>query len=448
MSTRRVPRGAPPTAASGAGRSHPSRARQPLIPEPSRSLPAVFLRANVRHPLVYRKRVRTADPGARPGDLVAVYADVEQQDGTSQTMLVGYGLYNPRSEIAVRMVRYGEALPDEAYWNEMLRQAVRLRRDQLRLDEVTDAYRVVHAESDGLPGLMIDRFGDVLSAEAFSWGMFQRAEEILQRLHVELGTRHHTIRTGPHVLSQEGFESPIVMSAEAPRSVTVQEYGTRFRIRLDEESHKTGFFCDQRDNRRMLASFCRDRSVLDLCCYSGGFAIQAKRLGDAAEVIGVDLDEHPLKTAKENANLNQVRVKFVQADVFPYMRDMQRNGQQFDVVVLDPPKLIRSRAELDEGTRKHFDLNRLAMQLVKPGGLLLSCTCAGLLSQAEFSRLLMSAARQAGPPIDPHNEHSWRKPRQMRIIARTGAAADHPIAGNCPETEYLNAVWMIMDDYS
>ncbi|MCA9225432.1 MAG: class I SAM-dependent rRNA methyltransferase [Planctomycetales bacterium] len=398
----------------------------------------MFLRANVRHPLVYRKRVRTADPGARPGDLVAVYADVEQQDGTSQTMLVGYGLYNPRSEIAVRMVRYGEALPDEAYWNEMLRQAVRLRRDQLRLDEVTDAYRVVHAESDGLPGLMIDRFGDVLSAEAFSWGMFQRAEEILQRLHVELGTRHHTIRTGPHVLSQEGFESPIVMSAEAPRSVTVQEYGTRFRIRLDEESHKTGFFCDQRENRRRLAEFCRGKSVLDLCCYTGGFSVHAKTLGEAAEVTGVDLDAEPLVVARDNAKLNRVDIRFTQADAFVYMRDMIRNERQYDVVVLDPPKLIRSRDELHEGTRKHFDLNRLAFQLVRPGGLLLTCSCAGLLGEEEFMRLLYAAARQAVP------EGSQSPGRDLQLLARTGAAADHPVSSRYLESEYLKAAWMVV----
>jgi 23S rRNA (cytosine1962-C5)-methyltransferase len=213
-------------------------------------------------------------------------------------------------------------------------------------------------------------------------------------------------------------------------------------------AHKSGFFCDQRDNRRQLAAFWRGRCLLDLCCYTGGFAVQARRLGEAAEVTGVDLDEEPLALARENANLNQARVRFVQADAFAYMRDMLRGGRTFDVVVLDPPKLIRSRAELEEGTRRHFDLNRLAMQLVAPGGLLLSCTCSGLLGQDEFLRLLYAAARQAGPrqagsqPAGEAPEAGLATERSLQVLARTGAAADHPVAANCPETEYLKAVWM------
>jgi 23S rRNA (cytosine1962-C5)-methyltransferase len=209
------------------------------------------------------------------------------------------------------------------------------------------------------------------------------------------------------------------------------------------EGHKTGFFCDQRENRRRLAAYCAGKSVLDLCCYTGGFAVQAKKLGNAAEVTGVELDEQPLELARENARLNQVRVNFVQSDAFAYMRDMLRNGRQYDVVVLDPPKLIRTRDELEDGRRKHFDLNRLAMQLVRPGGLLLSCSCSGLLDDLEFMKLLHSASRQAGPLLEespgPKPHHA---PRTMQILDKTGAAPDHPVASNCPESEYLRAVWM------
>lgn len=397
-----------------------------------------------------------ADGKARAGDLVAVYHEPDDAgaDAGSATVsrpvgtggdLLGYGLYNPRSEIAVRMLRYGPQLPDDAFWQHLLTQAVRLRRELLHLDQTSSAYRLIHGEADGLPGLVVDRFGDLLSAEVFSLGMFQRSEAIVRRLLPIADAKHYVIRTAPHVLSQEGFESPDMVSESAPRVVTITEHGSRFRIRFDQESHKTGFFCDQRENRARLASFCDGRTVLDLCCYTGGFAVQAARLGQAAEVTGVDLDEHPLKLARENANLNQAKIRFVQADVFPYMRDMIRGGRQFDVVVLDPPKLIRSRAELEEGTRKHFDLNRLAMQLVRPGGLLLSCTCAGLLPQFEFLRLLYSAARQAGP-VDEGGAVPRRLGRNLRVLAKTGAAPDHPVAANCPETEYLNAVWMTLDD--
>jgi 23S rRNA (cytosine1962-C5)-methyltransferase len=410
-------------------------AQRALSPDPVQSLPAIFVKTPSWHPLFYRKRIEKADDSARPGDLVAVYHTDHE--------LLGYGIYNPRSEIALRMLRHGPELPDDQFWQQRLEQAVRLRRELLKLDEVTDAYRVIHAEADGLSGLVIDKLGDTLVAEAFGLGMFQRAEAILERLSPLCGTRHTLIQPGPMVLAQEGFSCEPIASPELPPQVTITEFGTRFRVPF-EGGHKTGFFCDQRDNRRQLATFCEGRSVLDLCCYTGGFAIQAKRLGKAAEVTGVDLDEAPLQLARENANLNQVRVKFAQADAFAYMRDMLQNGRTYDVVVLDPPKLIRSRAEIEEGTRKHFDLNRLAMQLVSPGGLLLSCTCAGLLPQSEFLRLLYAAARQAGPPMSPATPDAppRRAPRTMQVLAKTGAAPDHPIAANCPETEYLNAVWM------
>ena len=458
MKPRRSPRRKEPRDRSNSGSVPGGRLREKtLCPDPAAPLPAAFLRSPVRHPLIYRKRIRHVESTAQPGDLVAVYAEIREADtrempedfppAEPRTELIGYGLYNPRSEIAIRMLRYHAELPDEAFWDRLLRQAVTLRRSTLALDRVTDAYRLIHAEADGLPGLVVDRFGDVLSAEVFSLGMFQRCEQILARLAALCDTRHTVIRTSPHILSQEAFESDAKKSADCPASIVVQEYETRFRIQLDDESHKTGFFCDQRENRRQLSEFCRGRSVLDLCCYSGGFSIQAKRLGQAAEVIGVDLDERPLQTARENANLNSVQVRFIQADVFPYMRDMLRAGRQFDVIVLDPPKLIRSRAEIEEGTRKHFDLNRLAMQLLRPGGVMLSCTCAGLLPQENFLRLLYSAARQAGPPVDGLPDSRWRQPRHLRVLAKTGAAADHPIAGSCPETEYLHAVWMTLDDY-
>ncbi len=419
-----------------------AKARFPLCIPQGESLSAVYLSTPLAQPLIYRKRIVRLDGSPRPGEWVAVYVEPDT--------LLGYGVYNPRSEIAIRMLRYGESLPDDAYWDQILSHAVNFRRHDLQLDQVTDAYRVLHAEGDGVSGLVVDRLGDVLSAEAFSLAMWQRAPEILARLTPLCETRHTILQPAPHILSQEGFDAASIVSDGAPRQVTIHEYGTRFRIRF-EEGHKTGFFCDQRENRRKLASFCRGKTVLDLCCYTGGFAVQAARLGEAAEVTGVDLDEAPLQLARENAALNQVRIRCVQADVFPFMRDMLRNERQFDVVVLDPPKLIRSRAELEEGTRKHFDLNRLAMQLVRPGGILLSCTCAGLLDWESFLRLLYAAARQAGDPLPDESgpdgtgssgPYRRRGPRVLQVFDKTGAAGDHPIAGNCPETEYLRTVWM------
>jgi 23S rRNA (cytosine1962-C5)-methyltransferase len=400
-----------------------------LTIDPPGSIPAVYVRSKILHPILYRTRLDRVE-GAQAGDLVAVY--------DANGSLSGYGLYNPRSEIAVRMLWHGPELPSDRAWGDKLARAVALRHDLLRLPEQTTAYRVIHGESDGLSGLVVDRLGEVLSAEAFSLGMYQRAAAILHRLGPLCGTRYHLIQGSPQFVSQEGVNPPSLLSSGLPPQVTIDEFGTRFRIRF-EGGHKTGFFCDQRDNRKRLAEFCAGKQVLDLCCYTGGFAVQAARLGKAAQVTGVDLDHAPLALARENANLNQVRVKFVQADAFAYMRDMIQHGRQFDVVVLDPPKLIRTRMEIEEGTRKHFALNRLAMQLVRPGGMLLSCSCAGLLQETEFVSLLVAAARRADA------EQGVGPGREIKILGKSGAGPDHPVAGNCLETEYLKAVWMIVD---
>ena len=412
-------------------------AQRPLdLPEEIDS--AVPLRSLGASPVIYRKRLEgPPDPPAYPGDLVALVGPENET--------LGFGYFNPKSEIAVRVIRPGDAPPDDQFWDELLGRACQLRRETLKLDEVADTYRLIHAEGDGLSGMVVDRYGDTLSAEAFGLGLLQRGQAILERLGQIVGTKHWVLRPGPYTESQEGFTAEPLTSPDLPRSVVVQEFGTKFRVEMIG-GHKTGFFCDQRDNRRRLADFTAGKTVLDLCCYTGGFSITAKRQGQAAEVTGVDLDEQPLKTARGNAQLNGVKATFVQADAFAYMRDMIRNGRQYDVVVLDPPKLIRNRAELDEGTRRHFDLNRLAMQLVNPGGLLLSCTCSGLLQEPDFLRLLCSAARQAGEPIGPADDNGFQRrgPREMQILFRTGASPDHPVSANHPESDYLKAAWLRM----
>jgi 23S rRNA (cytosine1962-C5)-methyltransferase len=191
--------------------------------------------------------------------------------------------------------------------------------------------------------------------------------------------------------------------------------------------HKTGFFADQRDNRRMLASFCAGKRVLDLCCNTGGFAICAKGPGQAEEVVGIDLDEQVIALARQNANLNQLRIRFVQADLFAWLRDILPSGQRFDVVVLDPSKQTRDRLELDFALKKYLDMNRLALQAVAPGGAFLTCSCTGLVSEEAFLDTLKRAAWQAG--------------RTVQVLQVAGAAPDHPFLVHVPEGRYLKAIF-------
>lgn len=396
-------------------------AQRPLCPDQRDELPRIVAKTSVWHPFLYRKQLGDFDPSAQPGDLVEIIS----ASGATQ----GFGLFNPRAEMAVRLLRTGVHRPDEAWWLERFESAVELRRRVLKLDEVTDAYRVIHAEADGLPGLIVDRLGDVLVAECFSLGMYQRAEAVLSMLEPMCGTHHGVMRAGPAAIEHECFNAEPTGSEGLPTKSVVREYGTQFRINF-VTGQKTGFYCDQRENRKMVASYCAGKTVLDLCCYTGGFGIQAMKLGNAAEVTGVELDEDAAALAKENARLNRIKPNIVQADVFAYMRDMYRNGNRYDVVILDPPKLIRSRDEFEEGKHKYFDLNRLAMQLVTPGGLMLSCSCSGLIDRAEFTKVVCAA-----PEVG----------RRVQILGQGGAAADHPIATNCPEGEYLKSIWMRLE---
>lgn len=374
--------------------------------------------------------VRAVDPAARSGDVVYVYDRRDQ--------LAGQGLFNARSQIALRMLTRGGQPADEAFWRERIEQAVALRQ-ALRLDESTDAYRLIHAEGDGLSGLIVERYGDCLACELFALGMHERLEQILPLLRAALGapTRLERpdlaaadwrviVRADRRIEQLEGF-SVGPPSADAPTEIVIREHGVRYRVDL-AGGHKTGFFCDQRDNRLRLARLCRGASVLDVCCYTGGFGLAAKALGGAQEVLGVDLDERALELARQNANLNQARIRHVHADAFNYLRQMLADGRRFDVVVLDPPKFATSRHELERAGARYHDLNKLGMQVVRPGGLLLTCSCSGLVSRERFAEIVYQAGRSLG--------------RGLQQLDYTGAGPDHPIMLDCPESEYLKALWL------
>lgn len=383
------------------------------------------IRAAGHHPFVYRKMVIGPVGSLRPndGDLVRV---VDRDH-----IPVGFGLWNGRSQISLRLLAQGIDPPGQEFWNGRVDRALALRREFLRLDEVTNAYRVLHAEGDGLSGLIIDRFDDVLSAEVFSLGMYHRIGPILSMFADRLGTRHFRVRVDERIALAEDFPGRPLASEKLPPRVTIHENGVRYRV-VFEGSHKTGFFCDQRENRRELTRYCAGKTVLDLCCYTGGFGISALVRGGATDVTCVDLDEKAIALAKDNGNLNQVRPTFVHADAFGYMRQMGLNERTYGVVVLDPPKLIPGRLDISSGKRKYFDLNVLAMNLVEPGGLLLTCSCSGLLSPEEFLILLRAAARKAG--------------RSAQVLAVTGASADHPVGLEALEGSYLKAVWIRMGE--
>jgi 23S rRNA (cytosine1962-C5)-methyltransferase len=384
----------------------------------SEAFPAVRLKIQRRssHPWIFQKMVEKPAVRIPPGSVVNVF---DRAGGW-----VGRGFYNGHSRIALRILT---ADPAEAVDGDFLARrigrAFQLRREILQLDGVTDAYRVVNSEGDGLSGLVIDRFADALVIEFFAAGMY-RARDAIQSALEQLfsGSRVYWFAE-EHVQKQESFDC---RSPEPPPPVVISEHGVRFRV-APGSKHKTGFFLDQRDNRQFLTSFCRGRRVLDLCCNSGGFAVYAKALGGAAEVIGLDLDEQALLLARQNANLNRAQVRFIQSDLFPWLRDVTATGQRFDVVVLDPAKQTRDRDEVDYALKRYYDMNKLAIMAVAPGGIFLTCSCTGLVGEADFLECLRRAAYQAS--------------RTLQILRIGGAGGDHPVMIHVPEGRYLKAVF-------
>lgn len=378
--------------------------------------PCVRLRSMSNHPFIYRRMIGDVAPGVRAGDLVRVLG--------KRGDYFGRGFYHDRSQIALRMLTHEDEPVDEPFFRRRIERAVAWR--QQLINDTTDACRLVHAEGDGLTGLIAERYGDWIAIEVFSLGMFQRLDMIRKLLSEATGITRFVVRADERIEKFEKFQVTPELSDVPPKTITITENGVRFRVDL-RHGHKTGFFCDQRDNRRKLAELTAGRTVLDLCCYTGGFGIYAMARGEASQVVGVDLDEDAIALAKANAKLNQVRVQHHQSDAFTYLRQMQAHQRTFDVVVLDPPKFVLTRDDWHEGMRKYGDLNTLAMTVVAPGGLLVTCSCSGLVQRDAFENVVRSSA------------HRTRRP--LQFVDYTAAAPDHPVMANCAESSYLKAIW-------
>lgn len=367
------------------------------------------------HPWIFQRLVAKPAQRPRPGEIV----DVISVDGE----LIGRGFYNGHSRIALRMLDHDpNAVIDADWFARKIAAAVSLRRDVLRLDEVSDAWRVFHSEGDGISGLVVDRYADLLVLEFFSAGAFRHREWIQAALREQFpGCRFHMF-ADVHVQKQESFD---FRGTEPAQPAVITEHGIKFRAD-PAGAHKTGFFADQRENRQWLSQLVAGRRVLDLCCNTGGFGVYAAARG-ASEVVGVDIDADVLAIAKGNAKLNNAQVKFVQADIFPWLRDAAIAGEQYDVVVLDPAKMTRDREQVIPALKKYLDMNKLALGVVKPGGLFATFSCTGLVSEEQFLDMIRRAA--------------FFSNRTVQVLKVAGAGPDHPWLAQVPESRYLKAAF-------
>ncbi|MEO7067215.1 MAG: class I SAM-dependent rRNA methyltransferase [Rhodanobacter sp.] len=380
------------------------------------ALPVIRLKSdrNPGHPWVWSAQLHKPETKLPPGSVVEIR--------DAKDRFVGRGFWNGHARIALRLLSHDPAEAIDAAWiTDRIARAVALRRELLQLDTVSDAWRVVHSEGDGLSGLVIDRYANTLVIEYFAAGMWRFREAINAALLTHFPDAQLYWFAESHVQRQESFDC---RSPDAPTAVEIHEHGLRFQS-APGSGHKTGFFADQRDNRQRFATLSKGRRVLDLCCNAGGFAVHAMAAG-AREAMGVDLDPGILEVARANAAANDVDVTFEQADIFDWVRAAVQRGERYDAVILDPAKLTRDRSKVMDALKKYFAMNRMVMDIIPPGGLLLTCSCTGLVGESEFLEMLRRVALNAG--------------RDIQILETRGAGADHPYRTDVPEGRYLKAV--------
>jgi len=355
------------------------------------------------HLWVYAGFVHAVSGNPVAGDLV----DVVMPNG----QFYARGLYNPASKIRIRILTFNEEPITESFWRGRIAQAVRLRK---RVVSETNAYRMIYGEADRLPGLIVDRYGD----------MYRRKELLAALLCEETGASRVYLRNDAKSRSLEGL--PVItgfLRGEGPTTLEVYEGTARFLVDI-ARGQKTGWFCDQRENRLAAARFAIGAEVLEVFCHTGAFGIQAALAG-AKSVEGLDVSEEALALARRHAELNKVqdRCHYRSTDAFDEMRQIERTGRRYDLVFLDPPAFARSKQAVPRALAGYKDVNLLGIRLAKPEGILITSSCSHHVSEQDFWRVLARAAQDAR--------------RQVRLLEQRGQASDHPILASMPETRYL-----------
>jgi 23S rRNA (cytosine1962-C5)-methyltransferase len=376
-----------------------------------------------RHPWIFSGAVEKVDGEPASGETVLV---------KSAGQPVAVAAWSPQSQICARVWSFDcSVVVEDKFFGKKINQAVALRAS-LPASRHSNALRLVHGESDGLPGLIVDRYADVLVAQFLSAGAEYWREAILDALAAATGCEAIYERSDAEVRALEGLPPRVGFARgnrEAKRCPIV-EHGLHFRVDV-EAGQKTGFFLDQRENRQRVRALAAGREVLDAFCYTGGFAVAALA-GGAASVTAVDSSAPALEVARENVNANSMdssRISFEQADVFAYQRLLRERGRSFGLVILDPPKFAPTAAQAKNAARAYKDINLMALRLLKPGGLLATFSCSGGVPAELFQSIVAGAAADAG--VD------------AKVLERFAAAADHPIALSFPEGDYLKGLLVI-----
>ncbi len=377
-----------------------------------------------RHPWVFSGAVAQVKGEPGLGDTVEVLSSKGER--------LGWAAYSPQSSIRVRMWSFGEEeLRDMAssLSNKMRIAIISRERELLNNQSLNNSMRLIHAESDGLPGLIVDRYDQWLVAQFLTAGAEKWKAEITQALAEITGLRNIYERSDADVRELEGLPTVngVLMGGQPPEVVEIVENGLRFLVDI-QHGHKTGFYLDQRDNRLAVQAYTKGRRVLNCFSYTGGFAVYCLA-GGAAHVTSIDSSADVLEIGKRNLVLNHLPVEKAEwmcADVFQELRAMRDRRERFDLIVLDPPKFAPTAGQVQAAARGYKDINLLAFKLLNPGGILATFSCSGGVERALFQKIVADAALDAG--VD------------AQIIRHLSQAPDHPIALNFPEGDYLKGL--------
>lgn len=373
-----------------------------------------------RHPWVFSGALDKIKGSPENGDVVKVVS--------ANNDFLAYGYFNDQSRVAIRLLEWNENISiDEAWYTQKINTAITSRTHLLTKD--TNTYRLIFSEADFLPGLIVDKYADFLSVQILSTGIEKAKSILLQILVKTLQPKGIFDRSDATARTHEGItaENGLLWGETPPAFIAVKENGISYHINI-AEGQKSGFYCDQRDNRQILATYAKDKNVLDCFSYSGGFSLNALKQG-ANEVTSVDSSALAIETLKQNIELNKFKSKkhiAIQSDVNKQLRVFKEEGKKFDIVILDPPKYAPSRSALDRAARAYKDLNRLGLLLLEPGGLLATFSCSGAVDIDTFKQIIAWAALDAG--------------KEVQVIKQFSQPEDHPVRLSFPEGEYLKGL--------
>jgi len=375
-----------------------------------------------RHPWVFSGAINEIDESCAKGDLLEIYSAEGEYRGT--------GYFNPESQLSVRILSFKKRPIDTSFFQERLKRALEIRRKVGLPSSSTDSFRLVHAEADGLPGLIVDFYAGYAVVQILTAGM-EKFKGVITDILVSLLSPKGIFEKSPaEFRSKEGLlpAEGCLVGEPVPDLVEIRENGQRFYVDL-KKGQKTGFFLDQRDNRDLVKSVSAGANVLNCFSYTGGFSVFAAA-GGASSVISVDASAYALELSEKNMALNGFGAvhSAVQADVFEYLR---QEGEAFDLIVLDPPAFCKNKSHVDAAARGYKDINLCALKRLRQGGFFYTASCSSHISADLFQKILFAAAKDAG--------------RELRILSKTSHPADHPVSIYHPEGEYLKGLLCIAD---